>query len=234
LASIYTDEAREARYSKLRQKKRAYDKIFDFCMWGAILFGVFALRDLVLVLIAALTSFSLAIIAVCFAGIICVLGTVWAIYKKDIRFSIAIALLMVFLQCSGVIMFSLALFIIIGVTCVTDFLWYKLSQEEGFPLFEIGFEEWKQREKAYERCAENRAVEAGVRAAAEAQNIGSGEMDDLLDGSSEPIPAVPSGYKDRFAQAHVYESQQRYQPGVMDSLEDLLPADSSDDTLKPM
>ncbi len=233
LASIYTDEERESRYSGLRKKKRIYDKVFDICMWTAIIFGVFALRDILITMIAALWVMSIPTIFVCLLALVCVLGTVWAIYKKDIRFSGGILLLMLFLQFTGVINFGVQLPLVAGVTCVTDYLWYKLSQEEGFPQFEISFEEWKQREKAYEHYAENRAVEAGVRAAAGAQNDG-GEMHDLLDESRAPLPASPSSYKSRFEQAHVYEKQVHYQPGVMDSLEDLIPSEGSDDMLKPM
>ncbi|MBQ8921160.1 MAG: hypothetical protein IJ060_03240 [Oscillospiraceae bacterium] len=235
MASIYTDAEREARYAKLRTKKRAYDKIFDFCMLGAIVFGVFALRDILLVFFAALWALSIPHILVCLLAMACVLGTVWAIYKKDVRFTFCVLLLMLFLTFTGTAPVGVPLILIAGVTCVTDFLWYQLSQEEGFPQFEIGFEEWKQREKAYEHYAENRAVEAGVRAAADAGDDG-GEMHDLLDEKLTPLPAAPARYKSRFEQAHVYEKQNRYQPGVMDDLEDLLPSEGSDDDdiLKPM
>ncbi|MBR3267402.1 MAG: hypothetical protein IKI58_01535 [Oscillospiraceae bacterium] len=239
MASIYTDEERTARYAKLRQKKRVYEKIFDICMIAAIIFGLFAVRDFLLVLIAGLMRLSLPSILVSLFGLVCTFGTVIAVYLKQIRVSAAVLFLCLFFSFLGIYNGITPLAVICGVTAVTDYYWYRLSQEEGFPLFDFSYEEQQEREKVLQRYTENRAIEAGLRANPDAQGEADSEMTDLLDETLQPVPAVPAGYKSRYENAHVYEKRIEYQPGVMDSVEDAAPQEPAakspdDDILQPM
>ena len=227
MATLYTDAAREERYARLRTKKKGLEKCLDVCM----LFTLFVMGGSVIInAIGGLLSFLSLDFGTALAFLIQAAVTaavIWAIYQKDVRYSaIVLAVTCViggielYLMDFGLNANLFAPFVMIAVLLI-DIQWQKLSQEEGFPLFDISYKERAERERQIEKISKNRAVAEGVRIASTAQ---TSDMGDLLDADfDKPVMAQGlSGYHDRMRTAKPgTERKAAYQPGMMDMLEDL-------------
>lgn len=218
MASYLTDSEREERYAKNRIKRNRYNKFFDIAMWVALLLTAI---DVLPAVIASVLSFNPILLFQSLPAALAHAGVILAIYRKDFRFSlVAMGIcLLITMLCSGDAV--LPLFLLIPVTSVS-YQWMKLSQEEGFPLFDISYAEREEAHKVAERRAEHRALAAGMRAASTAQ---TDDMHDLLDAERDlPVMAKHvSGYHDRFHDGVIADqvSSASQQPGVMDTLEAL-------------
>ena len=227
MASIYTDEERENRYSRLRKKKRIYDRIFDVCMWAAILFGAVAVGDAGGCVMEGLGAIRFTLIGIGIYGLIAIAGLILAIYKKDCRITALELVLLLTAGWMGAISdigFSVLALIAVAAL-ITDFLWQKLSKEEGFPLFEISYQERENQNKALQRYAENRAVAAGARIE---RTEPDNEMHDLLDADNDSTAVTQklTGVHQRYQTSQTYETgRPQYTPGVMDDLESVAAAD---------
>ncbi|MBR6107922.1 MAG: hypothetical protein IKQ39_07920 [Oscillospiraceae bacterium] len=219
MASIYTDEVRQTRYMRLRRRKRILDRIFDVCMIAALVFGTLALYSAGPMLMEGLGGADIRLIL---GGLICILplpGIIVTIYLKNWK-AAAAEFALLFLAGAILIDGTYGLLIFIDVIAlVTDIFWEKLSQQEGFPTFEIGYQEEKERAKALHQYAENRAVAAGVRAE---RTEPDNDMHDLLDADTDvgTVTQKLTGMHDRYRDVQTHETgRAAYVPGVMDDLE---------------
>lgn len=222
MTSIYTDEARQARYDRLRAKKRRLDKCLDVLMWITLIGGFITLLSGFMtgvlggVLYGDLKAFFEWLLNVAVFGV-----TVWAIYAKNVRFTLIamiVSAVAAFLELATASGFVYALIPLI-LTLIVDIQWEKLSKEEGFPLFEISIREYETREKHQLEIARNRALNAGVRVAT-AEGDGA-DMGDILDaGFDKPVIAERIGVNPGRFEGSVQGAvvQQGFTPGEMDSI----------------
>lgn len=221
MASLYTDEAREERYFRLRAKKKRLDGLLDITMWitlacaaiviipgamSAFLNGVF-LGDM-----RTLLEFLMSV-AVC--GF-----TVYAIYCKNFR-HVIIAMIGVALLTMLAGAMSLIVMIPLIIAAVVSWEWGKLEKEEGFPHFDITYAEREERERTAESRARNRAIQAGARISSVGQ---SSDMGDLLDAGHDTMVLAPTlrGQHDRYlGSTQQNTAPQPVNQGIMDSLESI-------------
>ncbi len=213
MASCLNDKARLEHYDKCRFRKKHLEKILDWCMWAAILFGactvlpelfvngfmnIVFLQDVQMLLLALAKTLSVA-------------AAIYAIYYR--KWPVTIAAAFVVSWCNGAVALAAV------VSAVAHYGLNQLEKEPGWPLFEITYEEQEQREKSLESIVRNRAVELGARAAAEPDD--DTDMHDILDESADKIYVKPKGYHDRFRDAEPEDRMHSFEPGVMDTLESI-------------
>ncbi|MBQ9907477.1 MAG: hypothetical protein IJM46_11985 [Oscillospiraceae bacterium] len=222
MASIYTDDARVARYTRLRRKRNILEKIRGGCMIIALLLAIGeavpTLLDSVvggLAMLRGLDSFFVSIFAV-----LCAAAAIYAIYKRNWIITLAV-LVVISLMCSlGVLHFwGYFLTAPLFVALICDIFWVKLSQEEGFPQFQLELDRHAETEKAWDYTARKNALESGARVAA----TGSGsdqDMHDLLDEGAEVINAGLTGYQARSEGADPLVHKGEKHSDIMDTLEE--------------
>ena len=227
MASIYTDEAREARYGKLRDKRNRCDKWLGWIMWGVLLIGAFSLLPgfvsgilggLLKGELFSFFGFLFSVVNFCIA--------VYAVYAKKWKHTLIaiplIAILGAFTMSIDSRMAAATAYIIPLIpTFFIDRTWGQLEQEEGFPLFDISYAEREERRRNMEKLTEARALRAGYRVA---QTQQQSDMSDLLDsGHDAPVMAKPvHGYHDRFGDSVQAGTPMTSLPsGVMDTLEEM-------------
>lgn len=219
MASIYTDESREARYDKLRKKRDRCEKVFSVCMWLSLFIGIttFGIGTVYGLISGVFLGEMMPLIISLFASASCALA-IYAVYAKNWKLTLAALLItavLIPLQVSEVVCA-----VVLIPVLIANVLWERLSKEEGFPEFRITQQEFDERRKSMERQTKKRALALGVRVAATDQ---SSEMGDLLDaGSDTPImPGDLHAYHERGRQTSVVETAPVLQQGNMDSLEDI-------------
>lgn len=230
MPSLYTDSVREARYAKLRAEKNRLEKIYNILGWIALFTMGGGL------IMAALSAFLVGIFLdpmeivkfVPEAGqVVCVFA---ALYKREPKFT---GLMMLGFIACGVVSTLLSgapssamdvsfllnfAFIFLIVCLVYSFRWNKLTKEEGFPHFDITYEERQKRMQIQEEQSRNRAVRAGVRVAATEQ---TSEMGDILDAGFDAPVLAPhlTGTHDRSKNAvGGMKRPAAYTAGEMDEL----------------
>lgn len=221
MPSIYKEDERLARYSKLRKRRDTIEKVLGITMLAAI---IAALGEIVpallnsilggLTLLRGLDEFILAL-----AGIALMAAVIFAIYKRDWRITLVILILTPFCIGFGVAQYLgilQPLPLISALIC--DIFWAKLSKEEGFPQFQLEVNRQEAAAKAWDFTARKRAVETGARAAASAD---SSDMHDLLDDSAEEINSDLTGYQERNQGADPLVHKAEQHSDRMDTLEDL-------------
>lgn len=204
--SIYTDKARLERYSVLLQKKSRCEKVFAVCLGiyafimaaeligGVCSYGIsmgLVLNEAADIkgyhLLPNLLAFSLGLAGILFrewklslagaAGILLVAAEAWLT-----KFQI------------GLFGFPLLL-----AAAAAGFQWAKLKKEEGFPRFQIDYEELQAREKSQVSYIQHRALEQGVRTEQQALD----PQADMTDLTAQPqpsaLPAMLQGYHERGA-----------------------------------
>ena len=233
MPSIYTDSVREERYGRLRVRKKQLEKYYDILGW-ILLIGMGG--GLIAAAIGAfLTGIFLdpmeLIRFIPEAGQVFIVF--WALYRHDPKCT-GLAMLIFFgcgalsslLSGTGVgvngIGFALNLgFLPLIIILLIDFKWDKLRKEEGFPHFDILYEEREKRQQNQEELSRNRALKAGVRVAATEQ---TSEMGDLLDAGFDAPVMAPHlhGIHDRgqFAVGGIRKPD-AYTEGQMDRLEEI-------------
>ncbi len=241
MPSLYTDSVREARYAKLRAEKNRLEKIYNILGWIALITMGGGL------IMAALSAFLVGIFLnpmeivkfVPEAGqVFCVFA---ALYKREPKFTEL--MMLVFIACgvvgallsgasSNAMNVSFVLnfaFIFLIVCLIYSFRWQKLAKEEGFPHFDITYEERQKRMQLQEEQSRNRAIRSGVRVAATEQ---TSEMGDILDaGFDAPVLASHlTGTHDRSKNAvGGMKRPAAYTAGEMDELaEDGAPPQSAE------
>lgn len=227
MASIYTDEAREARYGKLRIKRNRCEKWLGWIMWAILLIGALSLiPGFVDGLLGGLFRGELFTFFGFLFSVVNFCAAVYAVYAKKWQHTIAaIVLIAVLGAITASINYKMAAstFNIIPLipTFFIDRVWAELEKEEGFPLFDISYAEREERRRNMEKLTEARALRAGYRVA---QTEQTSDMSDLLDsGRDAPVMAAhPRGYHDRYQDSQqITEPFQGIRSGVMDTLEDI-------------
>lgn len=224
MPTIYTDKERTERYDKLHIKKKRYERIYGIAMILSIFTGLTAVSDANN--LAAFIPYPMQIVI----AIAEALAVILSIYKHDLRISLPTtafaALLWVSTQQkrASFVMTSLPFnnYLVLALTmlvvCAIDFEWKKLSQEEGFPLFEITMTEYEAREKNAEKYARARAEAAGSQQCSLTQPA---DMNDLLDRHEQPaLSAKLTGYRS-LVQDHAAAPQTKRvsrNAGAMDEL----------------
>lgn len=213
MASCLNDETRLANYDKCRFRKKNFERVLDWCMWAAIFFGactvipelfvngfmnVIFLQDVKTLLLALAKTLSVA-------------AAIYAIYYR--RWFVTIAAVFIVSWCNGGVALAAA------VSTVVHYGLNQLEKEPGWPLFEIPYDEQEQREKNIENIIRNRAVALGARVATEPD--GDTDMHDILDESADKVYVRPKGYHDRFRDAEPEDRIHSFEPGVMDTLEEI-------------
>ncbi len=214
LASYMDDETRLAHYDKCRIKKKRYERVLDVCMWIAILFGAMAVIPTLFV-DGLLNGIFIGDIPTFFGALLCTAVILFAIYAIYLRKPVITAI-------AGIVTLYFAPLVSVAtLVCIAPhILLAKLSQEEGWPLFDISIGEYQQREKNTEKIMQHRAVGLGARAAT-APVAGDAEMHDILDETPDTVFVNPAGYHDRFRDAVPEDRVNSFTPGVMDTLESI-------------
>ena len=207
MASVYSDREREERYSKLRRKKKAMDKFFDWSMYAVIAGAL--LIVIPSIYMGVLSSLFLGKMLEFFASILAMFAAaagIYAVYRKDPRITALIAVLqLIFCVAASEGLADLLMLVVMILEVCVQASWQKLTQEEGFPDFDITLNEYAAREKDYARQAEIRAVTAGLRTDAELPR--SNAMDDLLSDRVQAAPQHLHTYHDRSTRSAVPEVQ---------------------------
>lgn len=219
MASCLNDEARLAHYDKCRFRKKSFERVLDWCMWAAIFFGactvvpeLFVNGFMNIVFLQDVKTLLLAL-----AKTLSVAAAIYAIYYRKWPITIA-----------GVFIVSwsnLGVALATAVSAVAHYGLNQLEKEPGWPLFEIPYDEQEQRQKNQESIFRHRAVALGERRAAE--STGSAvpaedtEMHDILDERVDTLSAKPKGYHDRFRDAQPEDRLHTFEPGIMDTLEEI-------------
>ncbi len=211
MASYMDDETRLAHYDKCRIKKNRYEHTLDICMWIAILFSAMTVIPELFVN-GLLNGIFIGDIPVFLGALLCTAAVLFAIYAIYLRKPVITAI-------AGVAVFYFDP--LVGITtlvCVVPhILLAKLSQEEGWPLFDISIGEYQQREKNTEKIMQHRAVELGARLVTDPVE-GDAEMHDILDERADTVFVRPTGYHDRSRDAVPEDRVSSFTPGVMDTL----------------
>ncbi len=220
MASVYTEDERLVRYSKLRKRRDRIEKILGAVMLVALVAAagevIPALLDSILgglTLLRGLGEFFLAL-----AGIVLMAAAVFAVYKRDWRITLGVfALIAVGIGGGAVRYLGVLQPLTLTAALVCHIFWARLSKEEGFPQFQLEVNRQEAAAKAWDFTARKRAVETGARVAA---SEGSGDMHDLLDDSAEEINSDLTGYQERGQGADPLVHKAEQHSELMDTLED--------------
>ena len=225
MPSALTDEARRAHYGKMREYKKWIDKAYALGMGVFILLAVllvlptfyftvmsgmflFKIKKPVIDLLFVLLMYGLQ-----FAGIGTrkwqyTAGAAAAWFVSDtVGFSL-VAMSEIYLY------FSIAFVILTVYASACHIAWHKLSQEEGFPDFDISFEERGKQQKQAEAQHRHRILQEEATAAAGSVK----DMTDLLDPEQKTMPAELTAYRDRHTLTAQNAGNKDYVPGEMDEL----------------
>lgn len=221
MATIYTDEVRNARYDICRKKAKRCEKIFDITMWAMIFIAFteilpqFAKGFLYGAFIGELEPFfaMLAVAAIIVFGI-------YAEFRRDPRFLLGALLASGTVGPVFYMLFGHLTPIVLLVATIASFQWRKLSQEEGFPEFIITFAEHSSQQTKQVSRAQHRAVNEGVRTEQKELNAHA-DMSDLLDEGAEQLPAELKNYHERSRSAEAVVQLQTPHGDRMDEIDDL-------------
>lgn len=219
MASYLDDQTRAAHYGVCRAKKNRYEKILDFWMWVAViaLLGTLVIELFVNFFLYGFFLADTEHVVNAFTNIIGSALGVYAIYLRKWPITFLAAYVAIF--CNVFIAVAAA------VAGVVHILLAKLSKEEGWPLFDIPYDEQAQRLKNQESIIRHRAVALGERRAAEsaesAVSTENTEMHDILDERADTLSVKPKGYHDRFRDAQPEDRLHTFESGIMDTLEEI-------------
>lgn len=223
MASIYSDDYRLVRYSKLRKQRDIIEKILGFSMLIALVCAagevIPALLESILggfALLREIGDFFLAVL-----GIFCMAGAIYAVYKREWIITLVALVLLPILTAFGAVRY-LGVFqpVPLLAALICDIFWLKLSKEDGFPQFQLELNRHEATEKAWDFTSRKNAVESGARTAATGTAADS-DMHDLLDETAETLNADLKGYQDRSQGADPFVHPAETHSEMMDSLEDL-------------
>ncbi|MBR5372992.1 MAG: hypothetical protein IK130_12360 [Oscillospiraceae bacterium] len=229
MASLLNDEVRREHYAVCREQRIKCEKLFSLC--GGVMVGLCA-ADIISSLYLAiwvtydmtvknashlvggwnLSNFGCLILSLA----ICV-TVLLGVHARKTR-TVLIGLI---LSPVRVVLEPLRFFTLAVIPIVVCFLsmrkWDALSKEDGFPQFDISFDERKKRAAQMERITKHMAIETGKRRTAAPD---AGEMSDLLDTAGDtPVAAAElSGYHDRSRHGQITESGRNVAFGDMDEL----------------
>ena len=225
MASLLNDDVRRERYAVLRMQRIKCEKCFSRC--GALLVGIGAADIISTLYMAIWTAYSNATnhaLAEWVPNIIC-LPISLAVYvtvlvgvhmRKRVPLHIAMCLSFA-LMFMRLVSFSTVAIVPIVLCWLSMQKWEELSMEEGFPQFDIGFDERAKRAAQMERITKHTAIENGQRRTAAPD---ADAMSDLLDEAGDiPIATAElTEYHDRSRHGRIEESGKAVEYGNMDEL----------------
>ena len=183
-------------------------------MWATLLIAVVSVvPDLISAVLEGLFAFDLGHFAASLGKTAVFMFAVYAIYAKNWKISVPAMILAWFVSpLVGLIMLTVL---------VVNYLWSKLEQEEGYPIFDITYAEQQERQRKMEMISQHRALELGARA----EHAGNpDDMTDVLDpaGNTPVSRAGVSGYAQRPAfSTPGTEAVPEFSRGIMDDLTDI-------------
>ena len=218
MASLFDDEVRREHYAVCRARRIACEKRFNLC-GGVMVFII--IGDIMGTMFSGILE-KMTDVNPCPVWLLPLSLTVYALMlfgtfsRKMLPVLVGVLLSIVRIALGPVTFFTLA-FLPITVMALTMRTWVSLSKEEGFPLFDISFDERKKRAVQMERITKHVAIETGKRRTAAPD---AGEMSDLLDTAGDtPVAAAElSGYHDRSRHGRITESGKAVEYGNMDDL----------------
>ena len=232
MASILTDESRQARYAVLRKRKKILERIFDIMMWGTLLelfieiVSQFVSGVLQGIFMGELIPFFVFLFVLA-AGVF----SVYALFRRDLRFLLPAVILTGLMNGMGCfVAFGVLLPVFLSIAGINSIFWAKLKQEEGFPLFDISFIEEQERQKVQEKRTEYRTLQAQIRAAQETLDTDA-EMTDLLDADTKKdyMPAHLNNYHERYRNADAVVQIPEAHDDKMDLVEEPEPSGEMDE-----
>lgn len=228
MTTMYTDAAREERYGRLRAKRNFLEKWHDRLAWVAIFtigLGMIAsiMGGVLYGLFISISEFFTAMFDVAEA-----LAVFYALYKRDYRITAGVLIGYVLLKSitlgafGGMLSLTDLVVLMLIAELIIDIQWHKLSQEEGFPLFDITYAEREERKQLQEEIVRNRAINQGVRVAATEQ---TSDMGDLLDAGFD-APVLPPHLSARHERSGLYatpgtQAAEDFDAGKMAMLEEI-------------
>jgi len=224
MASALTDEERGRQYDIMREEKKRCEKVYNICGWVIIGLAVFiVLPSIYSAFLHAMFRFEVRPIGETALIIAMFLFGLFGIARRSYYLTGISLVLMVFVdgcvrQITGIpeILphFTFAFSIVSIIVGYIHWRWGKLKDQEGFPDFNISYQERAQHEAAMQKQRENHLLAEG----AERRQPNSGEMTELLDEEQTALPAELSAYKDRFTQHTEKAGERQYTKGEMDEL----------------
>jgi len=216
---MYSDREREERYGRLRARKNKLEKQHDILGW--VVMGTVGLGAVISIFSGVLygvfvdaSQFFYTLFELAEAG-----AVIYAVYKRDWRITLGVLIGYILLTAIQVGAFdghfSIVdlVVVLLGVELYIDRQWFKLSQEEGFPHFDITYAEREKRQQIQEELMRNRALQAGVRVASTEQTSGMG---DLLDADSD-APVLAPHLQARHDRSRLYAAPGTQMPDAFDA-----------------
>lgn len=152
MASIYTDEVRIAHYEVCKKRAKRCEILFGVALWGMMLAAANELFDLIAdgVFGGLMQGAPQILAAKIFTSAVTVFGSL-ACWRRDLRLLLGALLGAGICTAAGI--FALLghfapLFLLAAL--IAGIEWKKLSQEEGFPQFEITYQEKVDRQRTEE------------------------------------------------------------------------------------
>ena len=225
MPSFYTDEERSRRYGELRERKKWLDRAYSISMFVTLGIALFLLLPCLymtfmqgIFLFQISQVFNMLILLLMFAFQVC------GIYSRRWQFtaaSVATEFVMETMKMKLVGIESILPWFMVGFSCVTVFVFVchyannKLSQEEGYPDFDISYEERAQQKKQMEARQMHRILQEEAKPA---DPNAESDMTDLLDEAQRTAPAALTAYRDRHTLNTQNAGEKQYVPGEMDEL----------------
>lgn len=195
MVSMYTDKAREERYFRLRRRKKRCDRILSIAVAASILIGLTEISCelfapyLLKGLRGGIETASLPLPGL--HSIFPIAGMILVPFAAQKRSWILAAIAVPVILLSAVLgllcKFYIGLFdlpLLAGIIYAGR-IWEHLKVQEGFPRFQIDFDEYKNRAEQQAHYIEHRAIEEGARAEQDMLDPNA-EMDDLCGGAAQP------------------------------------------------
>ena len=225
MPSIYTDEERSRRYGELRERKKWLDRAYSISMWITLGLALFLLLPSIyltfmqgMFLFQISQTLNLLLLLLMFGLQIC------GIYARRWQITAGAAAAAFIMSATDMKINGIRDILhwfITGFACVTVFVFvchyahHKLSQEEGYPDFDISYEERAQQKKQMEARQMHRILQEEAKPA---DPNAESDMTDLLDEAQRTAPAALTAYRDRHTLNTHNAGEKQYVPGEMDEL----------------
>lgn len=224
MPSVLTDAVRNENYAICRKRKQRLDKFFDVMMWIELYICT------TVIIVSAFSTFTYTFVtgtdidagARFLYAVVALLGVIYAFYTKHIKPNLLVLTAQIILMvisefAAGVV---IALFLSI-INLIASIRWEKLEQEPGFPLFDISYEELKERQLVQEKRTHFQALQYEERRVNNAECPAAADMEDLLDTVADTPIAFKhlEKYHDRYYDNRPLPDEAPAAPAMSDALE---------------
>lgn len=226
MVSMYTDEARLKRYSVLHAKMEKCEFWFGKCLLISIVVSLAeSVGNIFAKPVANLVQGKLVPNSISTLLVVLTMGfTVFAITQRNRKLILAALVAVVLCFCAGwYTQFQIGAIQIMPLSIALRyaFTWNMLENEEGFPRFQIDWEEHGNREKSQVSYIERRALESGARVEQEALDPNA-QMTDIIDAPEEvqQLGAKLHNYHERSRNSDAAVQIAPHHNQTMDAIED--------------